>query len=57
MLGKRAESFYYVKYGSSVITSKILSKFSVMKTKKLVFLFRVQQQCAGAHLHSEKPIR
>ena len=33
-----AKSFYYVKYGSLIVTSKILSKILSNKNKKLVFL-------------------
>ena len=32
-----AESFYNVKYGLSIITSKVSQKISVVKTKTLVF--------------------
>ena len=34
--GAKAESFYYVKYGSSIITSKILSKILSNENKKLL---------------------
>ena len=32
-----AESFYNIRYGSSIIRSKTRQKFSVMKTKKMMF--------------------
>ena len=36
-IGILAESFYYVKYGSSIITSKIPSKIFSNENKKMVF--------------------
>ena len=32
-----AESFYYVKYGASIITSKVRQIISILKRSKLVF--------------------
>ena len=39
-----AESFYNVKYGSSIITSKVSQCISVMKTETLVFLLTSRQK-------------